>query len=172
MSDRTGEGLASSVHLAPSQVDLLNLARATGAQLVLIGHAAYYYYGGGALSSGYLGTIGVLLFFLLSGFLICSGVVQKWDRPDYGLQHYLIDRFCRIFVAYGPALLFVAAVDATSRTHPPIPGAPMQRSRVGLAISSCCRTTRYFRCCGVSAFRSGRGSSGPSGRGGHFGRSQ
>lgn len=113
--------MASPVHLAPSQVDLLNLARAAAAQLVLIGHAAYYYYGGGTLSSGYLGTIGVLVFFLLSGFLICSSVVQKWDRPDYRLQDYLVDRFCRIFVAYGPALLFLAAVDTALRTHPAYP---------------------------------------------------
>ena len=47
--------------------------------------------------------------------------MQKWDRPDYRLQHYLIDRFCRIFVAYGPALVFVAAIDAELSMHPGYP---------------------------------------------------
>jgi len=63
----------------------------------------------------------VLVFFLLSGFLITSSVVQKLDRPDYGFGHYLIDRFCRIFSGYVPALLFVAAIDAMLRMLPAYP---------------------------------------------------
>jgi peptidoglycan/LPS O-acetylase OafA/YrhL len=112
--------MASSVRLAPTQVDLLNLVRAAAAQLVLIGHTTHHYLAG-VDSSGRLETMGVLIFFVLSGFLICSSVVQKWHRPDYRFAHYLIDRFCRIFVAYGPALIFVAAVDAAMRAHPAYP---------------------------------------------------
>src|SRR5690349_17916954 len=65
--------------------------------------------------------MGVLVFFILSGFLVCSSVVQKWDRSDYRFEHFLIDRFCRIFVAFVPALVFVAAVDAVLRAHPGYP---------------------------------------------------
>jgi peptidoglycan/LPS O-acetylase OafA/YrhL len=113
--------VASSVRLAASQVDFLNLVRAAAAQVVLIGHATHYYLSGRFNEYGRLETFGVLVFFLLSGFLICSSVVQKWDRPDYRFEHYLIDRFCRIFVAYGPALVFVAAADAAMRGHPAFP---------------------------------------------------
>ncbi len=113
--------MASSVRLAPLQVDLLNLVRASAAQLVLVGHATHYYLDGQFNARGRLETMGVLIFFVLSGFLISSSVVQKWGRSDYGLEHYLIDRFCRIFVAYGPALVLVAAADATMRAHPAFP---------------------------------------------------
>ena len=113
--------MASSVRLAASQVDFLNLVRAAAAQVVLVGHATHYYLGGRFNEHGRLETFGVLVFFLLSGFLICSSVVQKWDRPDYRFEHYLLDRFCRIFVAYGPALVFVAAADAAMRGHPAFP---------------------------------------------------
>ena len=113
--------MAHSVRLAPSQVDYLNIVRAAAAQIVLFGHASHYYFNRGFLASGRLETFGVLVFFLLSGFLICTSVLQKWERPDYRFEHYVIDRFCRIFSAYVPALIFVAAVDGliwTDRAYP------------------------------------------------------
>ncbi len=42
-------------------------------------------------------------------------MLQKWERADYRFEHFVIDRFCRIFSAYVPALIFVAAADATVR---------------------------------------------------------
>jgi peptidoglycan/LPS O-acetylase OafA/YrhL len=57
----------------------------------------------------------------LSGFLIGSSVLQKWNRPEYDFAHYVIDRFCRIFSGYLPALVFVAAVDATLFALPGYP---------------------------------------------------
>lgn len=113
--------MAHSVRLAPSQVDYLNLVRAAAAQIVLFGHASHYYLSGPLLASGWLETLGVLMFFLLSGFLICTSVLQKWERTDYRFEHFVIDRFCRIFSAYVPALAFVAAVDATLRAFPAYP---------------------------------------------------
>lgn len=113
--------MAHSVRLAPSQVDYLNLVRAVAAQIVLFGHASHYYLDGRFLASGRLETLGVLVFFLLSGFLICTSVLQKWEQTDYRFEHYVIDRFCRIFSAYAPALIFVAAVDGTLRAMPAYP---------------------------------------------------
>lgn len=113
--------MASSVRLSPLQIDFLNLVRAAAAQLVLVGHAMPYYLHNPLDASGRPATMGVLIFFILSGFLICSSVAQKWDRFDYRFEHFLIDRFCRIFVAFVPALVFVAAVDAVLRTHPDYP---------------------------------------------------
>ena len=112
--------MATTVRLAPVQVDYLNFIRAAAAQIVLIGHASGYFMAG-MERDGHLETFGVLVFFLLSGFLITSSVLQKLDRADYGFGHYLIDRFCRIFAGYVPALLFVAVVDATLRPLPDYP---------------------------------------------------
>lgn len=107
--------MAHSVRLAPSQVDYLNIVRAAAAQVVLFGHASHYYFNRGFLASGHLEQLGVLVFFLLSGFLICTSVLQKWERTDYRFQHYVVDRGCRIFSAYVPALILVAAVDGLLR---------------------------------------------------------
>ena len=112
--------MATTVRLAPVQIDYLNFIRAAAAQIVLIGHASGYFMAG-MERDGHLETFGVLVFFLLSGFLITSSVLQKLDRDDYGFGHYLIDRFCRIFAGYVPALLFVAVVDATLRPLPDYP---------------------------------------------------
>jgi peptidoglycan/LPS O-acetylase OafA/YrhL len=119
--------MASTVRLAPLQIDYLNFIRAAGAQLVLIGHASGYFLAG-LERDGHIETFGVLIFFLISGFLITSSVLQKLDRPDYGFSHYLIDRFCRIFAGYLPALLFVAAVDASLSTQPGYPYADSRSS--------------------------------------------
>ena len=112
--------MASSVRLASSQVDLLDLVRGMGAQLVLVGHATQYYLSG-INPLGQFESFGVLIFFILSGFLVCSSVLQKSAREDYRFEHYLTDRICRIFVPYVPALVFVAAADAVMRRHPAFP---------------------------------------------------
>ncbi len=86
--------MAATVRLAPVQVDYLNFIRAAAAQIVLIGHASGYFMAG-MERDGHLETFGVLVFFLLSGFLITSSVLQKLDRPEYGFGLYRFDRFCR-----------------------------------------------------------------------------
>jgi peptidoglycan/LPS O-acetylase OafA/YrhL len=116
--------MTSSVRLAPLQIDYLNLIRAGAAETVLIGHASGYCLSG-LERDGHIETLGVLVFFLLSGFLITSSVLEKLGRPDYGFNHYLIDRFCRIFCGYIPALIFVVAVDATVQA---VPGYPYHAS--------------------------------------------
>ncbi len=113
--------MASSVRVSPAQVDLLNFARASAAQLVLVGHTMHQYLDIQLDRNGRLETFGVLIFFVLSGFLICSSVLQRWDGADYRLEHFIVDRFCRIFVAYVPALVFVAAADTAMRAHSDFP---------------------------------------------------
>jgi len=109
--------MAASVRLAPLQIAYLNLIRGSAAQIVLIGHASGYCLAG-LEQNGHIETFGVLIFFLLSGFLITSSAFQKLQQPDYGYRHFVIERFCRIFCAYVPALLLVAAVDATVQALP------------------------------------------------------
>jgi peptidoglycan/LPS O-acetylase OafA/YrhL len=112
--------MAGSVRLAPLQIAYLNLVRGGAAQIVLIGHASGYYLAG-LETGGHIETFGVLIFFLLSGFLITSSAFQKLQQPEYGYCHFVIERFCRIFSAYVPALLLVAVVDATMRGSPDYP---------------------------------------------------
>ena len=112
--------MAHSVKLAPCQIDYLNLVRALAAQIVLIGHSTAYFLAGHD-RGGRWETTGVLVFFLLSGFLITLSVQQKRDRAEYSFGHYLIDRFCRIFSGYLPALVLVAVVDGLMHDLPAYP---------------------------------------------------
>jgi peptidoglycan/LPS O-acetylase OafA/YrhL len=112
--------MAHSVKLAPCQIDYLNLVRALAAQFVLLGHSTAYFLAGHD-RGGRWETTGVLVFFLLSGFLIALSVQQKRDRADYRFGHYIIDRFCRIFAGYLPALVLVALVDSLMRDLPAYP---------------------------------------------------
>ena len=112
--------MAHSVKLAPCQIDYLNLVRALAAQIVLIGHSTAYFLAGQD-RGGRWETSGVLVFFLLSGFLIALSVQQKRDRTEYRFGHYLIDRFVRIFSGYLPALIMVWVVDGLMRDLPGYP---------------------------------------------------
>lgn len=57
-----------------------------------------------------LGSLGVVLFFLLSGYLICVAAARRWGRQGDQFLDFLIDRWSRIFVPFLPALLIVAAL--------------------------------------------------------------
>lgn len=60
-------------------------------------------------------TYAVAVFFILSGFLI--GYYATLRAEVYSFLEYMIDRACRIFVAFIPALIFVAVVDLTITAH-------------------------------------------------------
>jgi len=86
----------------------LDLARAIAAQMVCIGHAANIFLGPG---STYLPHVGVLIFFVLSGFLIAHTLFTKAVEPGYGFAEFMIERIARIYSAYLPALFVIAIVD-------------------------------------------------------------
>ncbi len=98
---------------------LLDLIRGLSAQAVVIGHGLFFY--------GYIGLdtdphvfvmqgFAVLVFFILSGFLITYSTVNKLrKRPEYGFLPYFIDRFSRIYSTFLPALLVVLLIDLVSR---------------------------------------------------------
>lgn len=92
----------------------LDFARAAAALAVLTGHAANIFLQGSRVANSNIEIVGVLVFFLLSGFLISFSVFQKHKEPEYGFTEYFIDRFCRIYCAFLPALALVAVLDSWS----------------------------------------------------------
>jgi peptidoglycan/LPS O-acetylase OafA/YrhL len=92
----------------------LDLLRAVAAQMVCVGHALVFFSVGERLKPPFvpwMQNIGVLLFFVMSGFLITATLLRNSENPEYGFDRYFIDRFARIYSGLLPALLFVAVVD-------------------------------------------------------------
>jgi peptidoglycan/LPS O-acetylase OafA/YrhL len=105
----------------PAQVSYLDFLRGVASLFVLVGHSGIAFRENSWLASGHLQSLGVITFFLISGFLITSSVLNRSLRPGYGFAPYIIDRFFRIFTAYVPALILVAVVDAFVFTLPSYP---------------------------------------------------
>jgi peptidoglycan/LPS O-acetylase OafA/YrhL len=100
----------------------LDLVRAFAAQIVCMGHALNFAKGA---TITFAPNVGVLIFFILSGFVIAHTLVTKAASPEYGLAAFGIERFSRIYTAYLPALLLIAACDyAMQYLGHPLPGDP------------------------------------------------
>ena len=95
--------------LTKASSDYINSLRAISSQVVLIGHIVAI---AGIISSKSLlyelPSYAVLIFFLLSGFVISYSVSQK--NMDYGFKNYFIDRFSRIYIALVPALFLTIII--------------------------------------------------------------
>ena len=89
----------------------LDLLRAIAAQMVCVGHAYVFFIGGWPPGLPHMQNVGVLLFFLLSGFLITHTLVSRSVKPGYGFLQFCIDRFSRIYSGLIPALVFVVVID-------------------------------------------------------------
>lgn len=92
----------------------LDLLRAVAAQMVCVGHAMVFFGVGDWLKppfAPWMQNIGVLLFFVMSGFLITATLLRNSEDPQYGFGRYFIDRFARIYSGLLPALCFVVVVD-------------------------------------------------------------
>jgi peptidoglycan/LPS O-acetylase OafA/YrhL len=91
---------------------MLDLLRAVAAPMVCVGHAFVFFIGGWPSGLPYLQNVGVLVFFLLSGFLITHTLVSRSRNPDYSFWQFCIDRFAG-YTGLIPALLFVVIVDGS-----------------------------------------------------------
>ncbi len=93
----------------------LDIIRSISVQLVVIGHGINYCSIGKYFKPPYfpyMQNVAVIIFFILSGFLISNSVFyQLATNKDYSFRSYLIDRFSRIYSAFIPALIFVIVVD-------------------------------------------------------------
>lgn len=113
--------MTGSGTLSPAQRLYLDAVRASAAMMVLFGHASHFFLADSFLAKGWVQGLGVYLFFLISGFLISYSVIQKLGDGRYGFLAYFIDRFCRIFSAFLPALVFVVLIDALIVNSPIYP---------------------------------------------------
>jgi hypothetical protein len=107
---------------APNHWPLLDFLRATAALLVLFGHTRDSYFvdadvlaqPGLFLKLFYSLTAlqyeAVVIFFVLSGFLIGGSLFDSMQRGSFDLVRYLIARFVRIYIVYIPALVVTEAV--------------------------------------------------------------
>ncbi len=82
--------------------------RAFAAQAVCVGHAINFADIG---FKTYLPHVGVMLFFIISGFVIAFTLDSKSASPEYGILRFGVERFSRIYTAYLPALVLIAVAD-------------------------------------------------------------
>ncbi|MEI6522767.1 MAG: acyltransferase family protein [Bacteroidota bacterium] len=96
----------------------LNLARVVSAQFVVIGHLIRGLAIFPKIQPPYipfLQGIGVVVFFILSGFLIpYSTVLKLKQNPKYSFKEFFIERFSRIFISLVPCLLFIVLIDLST----------------------------------------------------------
>ncbi len=96
----------------------LDIVRALSVQLVVIGHGISYC--NIALwaqppSAPYMQNIAVVVFFVLSGYLISNSIFYKLSTDiNYSFRTYFIARFSRIYAALIPALIFIFILDFIS----------------------------------------------------------
>jgi peptidoglycan/LPS O-acetylase OafA/YrhL len=98
-----------------SNSTVLDFIRGISAQLVVLGHLLSFY---GVMQTHNILRIqnfGVMIFFVLSGFLITQTTILK--GKEYGYKNYLVDRFSRIYSAFLPALLLILLTDYFLRKY-------------------------------------------------------
>lgn len=98
----------TTISLGANSSAFLDLMRALAASLVLVDHELGILAGRHDLPTG---AIGVGIFFILSGFLIQQSALARFRRPTPQFTVFLVDRFARIFTAYVPILLLIAAIN-------------------------------------------------------------
>lgn len=101
--------LSNSAKLSNSSSVLLDGLRVVAAHMVVFAHATVMYLH--AQPTG-LGALGVMIFFLLSGFLISQALLSRQGDPGYDFGRFVADRVARIMTPYVPVLVIVAIVGA------------------------------------------------------------
>jgi peptidoglycan/LPS O-acetylase OafA/YrhL len=87
--------------------------------MVLLGHALFIF----PRSFGPIERpqqFGVVIFFLLSGYLISQTLHRRLADPKSTFIDYAIDRWSRIYSGFLPAIMLVAAIDYYSISHYPL----------------------------------------------------
>lgn len=107
--------------------NFIALARWVAAAAVLLGHVGTLVqipdimvapHGPGVYAWWFLTAFAhqaVLVFFVISGFLVGGDLLRKRSLPEPFLRDYMISRFARIYVVMAPTLLFGFALDWIGR---------------------------------------------------------
>lgn len=94
----------------------LNLIRFVACEMVVVCHFLTKYQPAIGQASFRLGStmggVAVLLFFVLSGLLICYSSLNKLGNPSYRFRNFFVDRFSRIYSGLVPAMLIAAIIAA------------------------------------------------------------
>ena len=91
---------------------MLDVVRALASQAVVVGHGISFFGIWPALQPPdfpYIQNLAVVIFFVLSGFLITYATLRK--SRDYTFREFFIDRFARIYSAYFIVLPLVWLID-------------------------------------------------------------
>jgi peptidoglycan/LPS O-acetylase OafA/YrhL len=116
-------GSSKEFFISPFQSDLLDLSRWVAALLVVVEHARsliFLPYGTGS-QPGLLGKVfyfmtgfghsAVMVFFVMSGFLVGGKVLDRLLQGNCNWQKYAVDRVSRLYAVYVLALLLGGALD-------------------------------------------------------------
>ena len=119
----------SPFQISPFQSDLLDLARWLAAFLVVVEHLRSFmfidYGTGGRMNlfgkafyfmTGF-GHSAVMIFFVMSGFLVGGKVLQRLSQGTFSWQKYAVDRSSRLYAVYVVALLLGGALDYIGFHH-------------------------------------------------------
>jgi peptidoglycan/LPS O-acetylase OafA/YrhL len=102
------------MRLSQFQSSVLHVIRFLCSQAVLIAHLIVLF-GWHYRTLISMASYAVLLFFILSGFLITTSVKQHiQSNPDYSFRHFFRDRFFRIYPPFIAALCLTFALDIIS----------------------------------------------------------
>lgn len=97
----------------------LDVVRTLSAQAVLVGHCLAFSSGGKSFLGDALPiqTLGVVVFFVLSGYLISTTTQRRVAaNTGYLFWHFFVDRFARIYVTLVPCLLVVLLLDSLNHS--------------------------------------------------------
>jgi peptidoglycan/LPS O-acetylase OafA/YrhL len=111
---------------------LLDFLRFSAAIAVFLGHTNFYWFFCGNLNGigPQNGQDYVIIFFVLSGFVISWSIDRK---KDYHFKQYLFDRMVRLWSVAIPALCLGAVLDHFGRSiHPPTYGNIFSENHIGL----------------------------------------
>ncbi len=98
--------------ISGQQSSYLDLIRGLAAQLVVVGHALSFIYPDSIFGTKfYIQNFSVLVFFILSGYVISLTTALKLRDPQYRLSDFFSDRLARILTPFIPAIVFVAGLD-------------------------------------------------------------
>lgn len=104
----TAQEVARTAPMSGAASAYLDAMRALGANLVIVSHVLALYFGIWIFP---FGSLGVTIFFLLSGFLIMQSMLSRGARPGAHLPAFLADRTARILTPYVPALVVIALLN-------------------------------------------------------------